>query len=71
MFEPLGMMDTFFTVPDEKLGRIAVVYGAGPTGGFARVDWADTGYGTRPAFFSGGSGLFSTAPDYLRFAQML
>jgi CubicO group peptidase (beta-lactamase class C family) len=64
MFKPLGMVDTGFWVPPEKLARLIDP----PTG--ARV-FPDRDV-TRPTtLFSGGGGLVSTAADYLRFCQML
>jgi CubicO group peptidase (beta-lactamase class C family) len=71
LFGPLGMKDTSFCVPDEKLSRLAAVYGRSDAGELQEVEWASRGYGTKPVFLSGGGGLFSTGPDYLRFAQML
>jgi len=67
IFEPLRMVDTGFTVPPEKLARVALLYEGSPGGGLqaARRPRTDS------RFFSGGGGLFSTAPDYLRFCQML
>ena len=67
IFDPLGMKDTGFFVPPEKQGRIARLYqineGMKPS---------DRQYPARkPEFESGGGGLFSTVPDYSRFAQML
>jgi CubicO group peptidase (beta-lactamase class C family) len=73
IFEPLGMRDTAFWVPDAQLPRLATAYGVEP-GTQRRVvedhpsasRWAD------PARFqSGGGGLVSTALDYLQFAQLL
>jgi CubicO group peptidase (beta-lactamase class C family) len=80
---PLGMRDTGFDVPPEKLGRLAVVYqhgkpGAGAaTGGGASVPFVEaapiaSAYAEKGrGFAAGGSGMFSTAGDYARFAQML
>jgi CubicO group peptidase (beta-lactamase class C family) len=63
IFKPLGMIDTGFVVPEAKLGRLVDP----PPGG--RPPLWDV---TKPAkLFSGGGGLVSTAPDYLRFCQML
>jgi len=64
---PLGMVDTGFTVPPEKRSRLALIYERSPEGKLvrARQQPPDT------RFFSAGGGLFSTAPDYLRFCQML
>ncbi len=72
IFEPLGMSDTAFFVPDEKLDRFAANYGPGPGGGLALVDAPSTSrYREPPAFPSGAGGLVSTIDDYLRFCEML
>src|SRR5713226_9124172 len=63
VFTPLHMVDTGFYVPEEKLGRLV----DSPMPERPRI-WDVT----KPAkLFSGGGGLVSTAPDYLRFCQML
>jgi CubicO group peptidase (beta-lactamase class C family) len=63
IFAPLHMIDTGFYVPEAKLGRLVDA----PMPERPRI-WDVT----RPAkLFSGGGGLVSTAPDYLRFSQML
>jgi CubicO group peptidase (beta-lactamase class C family) len=72
IFEPLGMLDTSFWVPHEKIGRFAVCYGPAEGGGLKVIDTPVNRDYTQPArFISGGSGLVSTAEDYLRFCQML
>jgi len=72
IFEPLGMVDTGFTVPKEKLDRFAACYGRDPAKKLVLLDDpADSPYGRPKTFFGGGSGLVSTAADYLRFAEML
>jgi CubicO group peptidase (beta-lactamase class C family) len=73
IFEPLGMVDTGFTVPSDKLARFAANYVRlpGSTEATLADDPADSPY-TRPVtFLSGGGGLVSTAADYFRFAEML
>ena len=70
IFEPLGMRDTAFAVPAAKLDRLATVYRSDPKGTLAAVPH-DPNVGTVPGLASGGGGLYSTARDYLRFAQML
>ncbi len=67
IFAPLGMVDTGFVVPPEKRGRIATLYTAPLTGGLEKMEPRPTDSRN----FSAGGGLFSTAPDYLRFCQML
>jgi CubicO group peptidase (beta-lactamase class C family) len=69
VFEPLGMNDTGFFVPQSKLSRLATVYQGGAQGLTAMPN--DPNVSKAPGFPSGGGGLYSTAGDYLRFAQML
>ena len=72
IFAPLGMVDTDFYVPADKLARFAANYGPGEQGGLKVVDGVETSNYARPAPCpSGGGGLVSTTGDYLRFAQML
>ncbi len=72
IFDPLGMVDTAFHVPDEKLDRLAVNYAPTPEGGIVVMDDPETSaYRKPPKVEMGGSGLVATAGDYLRFAQML
>ncbi len=69
IFEPLGMKDTGFYVPKEKLSRLALVHtGAGAT---LAVDPNRPDPAEVPLGPSGGGGLFSTASDYARFCEML
>ena len=69
ILEPLKMFETSFTVPKDRLDRFAELY----------FDYQDKLIPAPPAlssryhettYFSGGSGLVSTATDYLRFCQM-
>ncbi|MBW2268666.1 MAG: beta-lactamase family protein [Deltaproteobacteria bacterium] len=73
IFEPLGMLDTDFHVPREKIERFAANYAPGPDGGLRLIDApAESRFVARPpSFFEGGGGLVSTVSDYARFAQML
>ncbi|MBJ22274.1 MAG: beta-lactamase family protein [bacterium] len=73
VFQPLGMRDTSFWVPEEKITRLAVNYSRDPeTGELVIFDHpSDTRYSVPPIFASGGGGLVSTAGDYIRFAAML
>jgi len=77
IFEPLGMADTHFYLPEEKRDRLSVVYSASEERGLAPAP--DPGgmvgqgaYVDGPrTSFSGGAGLLSTAHDYARFLQMM
>jgi CubicO group peptidase (beta-lactamase class C family) len=72
IFEPLGMTDTGFFVPPEKLERFATNYSRQPDKTLKIEDEpASSPYAKPPTFFSGGGGLVSTAADYLRFCRML
>jgi len=79
IFEPLGMHDTFFYLPDDKAGRLVTLYAAVDEGlVVSQGDESDIVLddplypvaGAR-SYFSGGAGLSSTAYDYARFLQML
>ena len=67
IFEPLGMQDTFFYPPDDRLPRVATIYQRTPEG----LQKAPDQRVTPSKYFSGGGGLMSTAEDYLQFGQML
>jgi CubicO group peptidase (beta-lactamase class C family) len=69
IFDPLGMADTGFSLPKEKQGRLAAIYGYGADGTRTRYDYPISP--TPQNFVSGGGGLVSTADDYLKFARML
>jgi CubicO group peptidase (beta-lactamase class C family) len=72
IFEPLGMVDTAFYVPRDKVGRMAIVHSEDTNGG--PLTASDSGRNdptVRPAGPSGGGGLYSTADDYARFCEML
>ncbi len=73
IFEPLGMKDTGFSVPAEKLDRLATAYQSDIRTGKLKVfDEARGGVWSRPpAFESGGGGLVSTVDDYHAFCRMM
>ncbi len=75
IFTPLGMKDTSFYVPEEKLKRFAMIYEFIPElGRLEPCYWNHLGLGDYkqpPAFESGGAGLVSTIDDYTKFAMML
>ncbi|MBL4820060.1 MAG: beta-lactamase family protein [Gammaproteobacteria bacterium] len=69
IFEPLGMYDTFYNVPREKVDRVAAVYR--PTeDGKSELQRAPE-FRESTAYFHGTTGLESTSSDYFRFAQMI
>lgn len=73
IFEPLGMNDTFFDVPDDKLDRFARNHIW--NGEENRIDPLPDTFGRKPyretTLFSGGGGLVSSAMDYMRFCEMM
>jgi CubicO group peptidase (beta-lactamase class C family) len=72
LFEPLGMHDTAFLVPDDKVDRFAACYRRNAAKRLVLTDDPRlSGYRQEPSFLSGGGGLVSTTPDYLRFCQMM
>ncbi|MBY0299613.1 MAG: beta-lactamase family protein [Methylobacterium sp.] len=72
VIRPLGMRDTDFHVPRDKLDRFASNYAFGPDGRLALIDDAREGRYARPrAVASGGGGLVSTAADYARFCRFI
>ncbi len=71
VFEPLGMLDTSFSVPADKADRFVSCHGS-EDGKLIVVDKAEQSpYLQKPAFLSGGGGLVSTMEDYARFCQAL
>ena len=77
IFDPLGMDDTHFFLPSEKINRLAVVYSSKETGGIEKAPEpgmmvGQGAYVEGPRMsYSGGAGLLSTAHDYARFLQMI
>jgi CubicO group peptidase (beta-lactamase class C family) len=73
IFAPLGMVDTGFSVPKDKLSRVPAAYWANAqTKALDQFDgMQDTQYAFPPAFPSGGGGLCSTVDDFHAFARML
>ncbi|HEY1271160.1 MAG TPA: serine hydrolase domain-containing protein [Terriglobales bacterium] len=82
IFEPIGMKDTYFYPPENKLDRLATAYTYYAGKGLNRFPdtpitednftySADYPYRGPKKLFSGGAGLISTAADYYRFSQMM
>ena len=72
IFDPLGMVDTHFEVPDSKDDRFVTNYTYDDSLGLTVIDHpSDSRFTKEVTFFSGGAGLVSTTSDYLKFCQML
>jgi CubicO group peptidase (beta-lactamase class C family) len=71
IFTPLGMKDTGFLVPEAKLPRVATIYAWDAKQGALAAQPHDPEISKMPGLPSGGGGLYSTAADYLRFAQLM
>ena len=74
IFDPLGMDDTYFYLPDSKINRLVPVQTKRDEKWmrFTNSTYYDPDYPIKGAkvFFSGGGGLSSTAKDYATFLQM-
>jgi len=70
IFEPLGMKDTAYYVPEQKLSRLVTYYTADASGSM-KPEPTEPEVTKEPTLTPGGHGLFSTAADYVRFCQML
>lgn len=68
IFKPLGMKDTDFSVPQEKVERFAANYNPG---GKLIDDPGTSRYLSKPKLLSGGGGLVGTISDYMRFLMAL
>ncbi len=72
IFNPLGMSDTHFVVPQEKIERFAACYQYMPGDSFSLQDDPADSHFTKPhGYLSGGGGLVSCIDDYYRFVQAL
>jgi CubicO group peptidase (beta-lactamase class C family) len=78
VFKPLRMVDSGFYVPPEKRSRFATLY-TSVSGQLTPVtakdvlgiNFLNSSFAAPPGFALGGAGMVTTAPDYLRFGQML
>ncbi len=68
---PLGMDDTFFHVPEEKIDRLGDCWTWHPDEPVLFDRGEDSTWSKRPKLLSGGGGLISTSADYHRFCRML
>ena len=70
IFEPLGMQDTYYNIPESKVGQVAAVYRPSGPENTIELFRAPT-YRDPTRYFGGQAGLSSTAADYFRFHQMM
>jgi CubicO group peptidase (beta-lactamase class C family) len=71
LFDPLGMKSTTFYPTDEQRGRLATAYAKNKETGALEPVAPRADFGPRDRPPQGNGGLYSTAPDYARFARML
>ncbi len=71
LFDPLGMTDTAFWVPADKVGRLADAFDADPLKAGMVKGYRIFSDPSGKSYFKGGAGLVGTAEDYLKFCQML
>ena len=69
VFEPLGIRDTHYNIPKEKVNRVAAVYRPDKDGKITLLRKPE--YREPTTYFPGVAGLNGTAADYFRFSQML
>jgi CubicO group peptidase (beta-lactamase class C family) len=69
IFQPLGMRDTFYNVPREKVAKVAAIYRPDKDGKITLFRKPE--YREPTTYFPGVAGLNGTAADYFRFSQML
>ena len=70
IFEPVGMKDTFFALPEDRRERLLPLYRK-TEDGLVRADPSTANRMASTTYFSGSGGLMSTASDYLQFERML
>ena len=73
IFDPLGMKDTGFYVPPEKMNRLPGFYQMNPKTKRLELyeETSKSAWKTEPEFESGGGGLVSTIDDYFSFSRMM
>lgn len=69
IFEPLGMRDTHYNIPREKVNRVAAVYRPDELGALTLLRRPE--YREPTTYFAGVAGMNGTAADYFRYTQML
>jgi len=69
IFEPMGIRDTHYNIPKEKVDRVAAIYKPDKDGKIELLRKPE--YHEPTTYFPGTAGLNGTAADYFRFSQML
>ena len=69
IFEPIGIRDTYYNIPKEKVNRVAAVYRPDKDGKITLLRKPE--YHEPTTYFPGVAGLNGTAADYFRFSQMI
>jgi CubicO group peptidase (beta-lactamase class C family) len=68
LLAPLGMTDTGFVIGDDQRTRLVAMHSRGQDGALTSIPFEIR---QDPEFFAGGGGLYGTAPDYIKFTQMI
>jgi methyl acetate hydrolase len=68
LFAPLGMTDTAFRIGDAQRARLVGMHSRGEDGSLTPIPFE---LEQDPEFHMGGGGLYGTAPDYIKFTQMI
>lgn len=68
LFQPLGMTDTSYILPEARFERLVSTHRRDASGALKQDERRQP---TRPTSFNGGGGLYSTAADYVRFMQTI
>jgi CubicO group peptidase (beta-lactamase class C family) len=68
LLAPLGMTDTAFVIGGDQRQRLVAMHSRGADGALTPIPFEIK---QDPEFFAGGGGLYGTAPDYIKFTQMI
>ncbi|UFS75376.1 beta-lactamase family protein [Tardiphaga sp. 37S4] len=68
LLAPLGMTDTAFVIGSDQRKRLVAMHSRGADGALTPIPFEIK---QDPEFFAGGGGLYGTAPDYIKFTQMM
>jgi methyl acetate hydrolase len=68
LLAPLGMTDTAFVIGGDQRKRLVAMHSRGADGALTPIPFEIK---QDPEFFAGGGGLYGTAPDYIKFTQMM